>query len=77
MPDTAYDDLDRLIRVTEYLTAGEGGNPRSPSRVYNANDGVQSINVPSATPWPRNYATCPMPRRKSPWGTPPTACPPR
>ncbi|CAN7716344.1 DUF6531 domain-containing protein [Pseudorhodoferax sp. LjRoot39] len=39
--DYAYDDLDRLVRVTENLTAAEGGN-RVSETVYNLDDTVQS-----------------------------------
>jgi len=40
--DYAYDDLDRPLRVTENLTAGEGGN-RVSETVYNADNSVQSV----------------------------------
>jgi RHS repeat-associated protein len=38
--DYAYDELDRLMRVTENLTAAEGGN-RVSETVYNLDDTVQ------------------------------------
>ncbi|WP_434129721.1 RHS repeat domain-containing protein [Methylocaldum sp. GT1BB] len=40
--DYAYDDLDRLIRATENLTAAQGGN-RVSETVYNLDDTVQQI----------------------------------
>ncbi|MHA7602601.1 DUF6531 domain-containing protein, partial [Alicycliphilus sp. T452] len=40
--DYAYDDLDRLVRVTENLPAGEGGN-RVSETLYNLDDAVQSV----------------------------------
>ena len=39
--DYVYDDYDRLIQVTEKLTAGQGGS-RVSQTVYNADDSVQS-----------------------------------
>ena len=40
--DYAYDDLDRQTRITESLTAAEGGN-RITDTVYNLDDTVQSV----------------------------------
>ena len=40
--DYVYDNLDRLNRVTENLTAAEGGN-RVTDTVYNSDDSVQSV----------------------------------
>ncbi|WP_418646900.1 RHS repeat-associated core domain-containing protein [Thauera butanivorans] len=53
--DYAYDDLDRLIRVTENLPAGEGGN-RVTETVYNADDSVQSVNRAVGTALAQTYA---------------------
>ena len=40
--DYAYDDLDRPMRLTENLTAGEGGN-RITETTYHLDDSVQSV----------------------------------
>jgi hypothetical protein len=64
--DYAYDDLDRLMRVTENLTAGEGGN-RVTETVYNADGSVHQVKraVGTARHW--HKPTPPPP-------TAPTAC---
>lgn len=54
--DYAYDDLDRLLRVTENLTAGEGGN-RVSETVYNADDSVQSVKRAVGTALAQTYAS--------------------
>ncbi|WP_287399889.1 RHS repeat-associated core domain-containing protein [Nitrosomonas sp. H1_AOB3] len=54
--DYAYDNLDRLIRITENLTAGEGGN-RITETVYNADDSVQIVKQAVGSSVARNYAT--------------------
>lgn len=54
--DYAYDDLDRLLRVTENLTAGEGGN-RVSETVYNKDDSVQVAKRAVGTTLAQNYAT--------------------
>ncbi|MCG5510088.1 RHS repeat-associated core domain-containing protein, partial [Ectothiorhodospira lacustris] len=54
--DYAYDDLDRLIRVTENLPAGEGGN-RITETAYNADDSVHSVNRAVGTALAQTYAT--------------------
>uniref|UniRef100_UPI000837B470 RHS repeat-associated core domain-containing protein n=1 Tax=Thauera butanivorans TaxID=86174 RepID=UPI000837B470 len=53
--DYAYDDLDRLIRVTENLTSAQGGN-RVTETVYNADDSVQSVNRAVGTALAQTYA---------------------
>ncbi|MBS0555484.1 MAG: RHS repeat protein, partial [Proteobacteria bacterium] len=53
--DYAYDDLDRLIRVTENLPAGEGGN-RVTETVYNADGSVQSVQRAVGTALAQTYA---------------------
>jgi RHS repeat-associated protein len=47
--DTAYDDLDRVSLVTQYLTPAEGGN-RVTQTLYNPDDTVQAINRAIGTP---------------------------
>ena len=54
--DYVYDDLDRSLRVTENLTAGEGGN-RVSETVYNADDSVQSVKRAVGTTLAQTYAT--------------------
>ncbi len=54
--DYLYDNLDRPIRVTENLTAGEGGN-RISETVYNADDSVQSVKRAVGTTLAQTYAT--------------------
>ncbi|MDF0678483.1 MAG: hypothetical protein P0107_05410, partial [Nitrosomonas sp.] len=54
--DYAYDNLDRLIRITENLTAGEGGN-RITETVYNADDSVQIVKQAVGSSVAQNYAT--------------------
>ena len=54
--DYLYDDLDRPLRVTENLTAGEGGN-RISETVYNADDSVQSVKRAVGTTLAQTYAT--------------------
>lgn len=53
--DYAYDALDRLLRVTENLTAGEGGN-RISETVYNKDDSVQIAKRAVGTALAQNYA---------------------
>ena len=53
--DYAYDDLDRLLRVTENLTAAEGGN-RVSETVYNADDSVQAIRRAVGSAQAQTYA---------------------
>ena len=54
--DYAYDDLDRLIRVTEALPAGEGGN-RVTETVYNADGSVHQVTRAVGTALAQTYAT--------------------
>ena len=54
--DYAYDDLDRLLRVTEALPAAEGGN-RVSETVYNLDDTVQSAKRAVGTAIAQTYAT--------------------
>ena len=54
--DYAYDDLDRVIRVTENLTAAEGGN-RVSETVYNLDDTVQSAKRAVGTAIAQTYAS--------------------
>ncbi|MDQ0612255.1 RHS repeat-associated protein [Variovorax sp. W1I1] len=54
--DTAYDDLDRAFRTTQYLTAAEGGN-RVTETVYNADDTVKIVNKAVGTAVAQAYAT--------------------
>ena len=54
--DYAYDDLDRLMRVTEALPAGEGGN-RVTETVYNADDSVHQVKRAVGTALAQTYAT--------------------
>lgn len=53
--DYAYDDLDRLIRVTENLPAGEGGN-RVTETAYNADSSVQNVKRAVGTALAQTYA---------------------
>lgn len=53
--DYAYDDLDRLIRVTELLTAAEGGN-RITETTYNLDGSVQNIKRAVGTSLAQTYA---------------------
>uniref|UniRef100_UPI000AC19CAF RHS repeat-associated core domain-containing protein n=1 Tax=Thauera butanivorans TaxID=86174 RepID=UPI000AC19CAF len=53
--DYAYDDLDRLIRVTENLTSAQGGN-RVTETVYNADDSVQSVKRAVGSALAQTYA---------------------
>lgn len=53
--DYVYDDLDRPLRVTENLTAGEGGN-RVSETVYNADDSVASATRAVGTALAQTYA---------------------
>lgn len=65
--DYAYDDLDRLIRVTEALPAGEGGN-RVTETTYFKDDLVRSFKRAVCTDLVQTYATYtpprPAPRRR-------------
>ena len=54
--DYAYDDLDRLIRVTEALPAGEGGN-RVTEAVYNADGSVRQSKRAVGTALAQTYTT--------------------
>ncbi|WP_415203103.1 RHS repeat-associated core domain-containing protein [Pseudorhodoferax sp.] len=54
--DYAYDELDRLVRVTENLTAAEGGN-RVSETVYNLDDTVQSVKRGVGSTLAQTYAT--------------------
>jgi RHS repeat-associated protein len=54
--DYAYDDLDRPSRVTQNLTAGEGGN-RVSETVYNLDDTVQSVQRAVGSTVAQTYAT--------------------
>ncbi|WP_050750275.1 DUF6531 domain-containing protein [Allochromatium vinosum] len=54
--DYAYDDLDRAIRVTERLTAAEGGD-RVSDTVYNLDDSVQIVKRAVGTALAQNSAT--------------------
>ncbi|KQP17019.1 RHS repeat-associated core domain-containing protein [Pseudorhodoferax sp. Leaf265] len=54
--DYVYDDLDRVMRVTENLTAAEGGN-RISETVYNLDDTVQIAKRGVGTAVVQNYAT--------------------
>lgn len=56
MADFAYDDLDRPIRTTEYLTAAEGGN-RVSETVFNIDDTIQIARRAVGTAVAQNYAT--------------------
>ena len=53
--DYVYDDLDRVLRVTENLTAGEGGN-RVSETVYNKDDSVQVAKRAVGTALVQTYA---------------------
>jgi RHS repeat-associated protein len=54
--DYAYDVLDRQIRLTENLTAAEGGN-RVSETTYNLDDTVQMLKRGVGTAVVQNYAT--------------------
>lgn len=54
--DYAYDDLDRLMRVTENLLATQGGN-RVRETVYNADSTVQIMKRAVGTALAQSYAT--------------------
>ncbi|HAG75476.1 MAG TPA: Rhs family protein [Thauera sp.] len=54
--DYAYDDLDRLMRVTEVLPAAQGGN-RVTETVYNADDSVHQVKRAVGTALAQTYAT--------------------
>nr|WP_309963706.1 RHS repeat domain-containing protein [Variovorax guangxiensis] len=54
--DTAYDDLDRPFRTTQYLPANEGGN-RVTETVYNLDDTVQAVHKAVGTPLAQAYVT--------------------
>ncbi|WP_418646896.1 RHS repeat-associated core domain-containing protein [Thauera butanivorans] len=53
--DYAYDDLDRLIRVTENLTSAQGGN-RVTETVYNADDSVANVKRAVGSTLAQTYA---------------------
>jgi len=53
--DYAYDDLDRVIRVTEALPAAEGGN-RVSETIYNLDDTVQTAKRAVGTALAQTYA---------------------
>ena len=53
--DTEYDDLDRPFRVTQYLTAAEGGK-RVTETAYNADDTVQAVKRAVGTSVAQTYA---------------------
>ncbi|RSZ30580.1 RHS repeat protein [Variovorax beijingensis] len=54
--DTAYDDLDRAFRITQFVPAADGGN-RITETVYNADDTVQIVKKAVGTALAQNYAT--------------------
>lgn len=54
--DTAYDDLDRPFRTTQYLTSAEGGN-RIAETIYNLDDTVKAINKAVGTSIAQAYVT--------------------
>jgi len=54
--DTAYDDLDRAFRTTQYVPAADGGN-RVTETVYNADDTVQIVKKAVGTALAQNYVT--------------------
>ncbi|MBT2336215.1 RHS repeat protein [Variovorax paradoxus] len=54
--DTAYDDLDRAFRSTQYVPAADGGN-RVTETVYNADDTVQIVKKAVGTAIAQNYVT--------------------
>jgi len=54
--DYAYDDLDRPSRVTQNLTAGEGGN-RVSETAYHLDDTVQSVQRAVGSTVAQTYAT--------------------
>ncbi|WP_230624925.1 MULTISPECIES: RHS repeat-associated core domain-containing protein [Burkholderia] len=54
--DTAYDDLDRVSRVTQYLSDAQGGNRVTATAYYN-DDTVQSVSKAVGTPLAQTYAT--------------------
>ncbi|RIX83200.1 RHS repeat-associated core domain-containing protein [Acidovorax cavernicola] len=54
--DTAYDDLDRAFRTTQFVAAADGGN-RVTETVYNADDTVQIVKKAVGTALVQNYAT--------------------
>ncbi|WP_080403843.1 RHS repeat-associated core domain-containing protein [Burkholderia ubonensis] len=56
MTDTAYDDHHRPNRVTQYLSAAEGGN-RVTETTYYANDRVNSVRKAVGTGLAQTYAT--------------------
>ncbi|MDR0183578.1 RHS repeat-associated core domain-containing protein [Lysobacter arvi] len=55
MTDTAYDDLDRPYRVTQYLTSTEGGN-RVTDTAYYLDDKVKSVSRAVGTSLAQLYA---------------------
>lgn len=54
--DTAYDDLDRAFRATQYVPAADGGN-RVTETVYNMDDTIQIVKKAVGTAVAQNYAT--------------------
>lgn len=54
--DTAYDDLDRAFRITQFVPAADGGN-RITETVYNADDTVQIVKKAVGTAVAQNYVT--------------------
>lgn len=54
--DTAYDDLDRISRVTEMLPAAEGGN-RVTDTTYLADSSVRTVKRAVGSPLEQTYAT--------------------
>nr|WP_274521508.1 hypothetical protein [Ectothiorhodospira lacustris] len=54
--DYAYDNLDRLIRVTENLPTAQGGN-RITETVYNADNSVKQVKRAVGTALAQTYAT--------------------
>ena len=53
--DTSYDDVDRAVQTTQYLTAAQGGN-RISQIVYNADDSVNSIKKAVGSAVAQTYA---------------------
>ncbi|WP_323123602.1 RHS repeat-associated core domain-containing protein [Burkholderia alba] len=54
--DTAYDDLERVSRITQYLPDAQGGN-RVTATAYFNDDTVQSVSKAVGTPLAQAYAT--------------------
>ncbi|MDP9877263.1 RHS repeat-associated protein [Variovorax boronicumulans] len=54
--DTAYDDLDRAFRTTQFVPAADGGN-RVTETVYNADDTVQIVKKAVGTALAQSYVT--------------------